>query len=61
MQKTSTHKTLGYEIRKQLHGKFRVVEFYSLPDGSVHKRSYKKNLLYNDAEDLVYRLEKKLH
>ena len=55
-----TRKVLGYEIRKQLHGRFRVVEFYQTPDGCVHKRSYKKNLLYTDADELVYNLEKKL-
>lgn len=53
-------KVLGYEIRKQLHGRFRVVEFYQTSDGLVHKRSYKKNLLYTDADELVYNLEKKL-
>ena len=52
---------LRYEIRKQLHGKFRVVEFYQAQDGYIHKRSVKKNLLYTDADELVYNLEKKLH
>lgn len=62
MQKTPPHKqVIGYEIRKQLHGKFRVVEFTQYPDGSIHKRSYKKNLRYTDADELVYRLEEKLH
>lgn len=55
-----TKKILGYEIRKQQRGKFRVVEFYSLPDGSIRKRSIKKNLLSTDAEDMVYRLERNL-
>lgn len=62
MQKVThnTNKVLRYEIRKQVHGRFRVVEFYLAPDGFIRKRSIKKNLLYTDADELVYNLEKKL-
>ena len=62
MQKVThnPNEVLRYEIRKQMHGRFRVVEFYLAPDGFIHKRSIKKNLLYTDADELVYKLEKKL-
>ena len=55
-----TKKVLGYEIRKQLRGRFRIVEYYMTPDGRLHKRSIKKNLLSTEADAQVYELEKKL-
>ena len=50
-------KVLYYRIRKQLHGRYKIEEFYQVGD-FVRKRTLYKDLLHNEAEDLVYRLEK---
>ena len=58
--------TDGYIMKKQLHKGFRIVEYfhYELKGRQVtevRKRTYKKNLLLTDAEDLLYKLENSIN
>ena len=51
----------AFLIKKQLHGGFKVVEVSHFSNESFYrKRTLKKNLNLNEAEDMVYRLESKL-
>ena len=57
----STRVIDGYQMKKQLHGGFKIVE-YSHVEGqpaSARKRTLHKNLLLTDAESLLYKLESK--
>lgn len=54
--------TDAYQMKKQLHGRFKIVEYYHYelhgkPTTEVRKRTIKKNLLLTDAENLLYKLE----
>ena len=49
----------GYFMKKQLRGGFKVVEVSHFSNEKFYrKRVLKKNLTLNDAEDMIYRLEK---
>lgn len=50
----------GYQMRRQLHGGFKIVEYshYSNED-IIRKRTIYKNLTLTEAEDKLYRLEGK--
>ena len=51
----------GYYMKKQLHGGFKLVEVSHFSNETFYrKRTLKKNLNLNEAEDMVYRLESKL-
>lgn len=53
-------KQKAYEIHKQLGGKFKVVEFSKYEnETTIRKRTIAKNLNMSEAEDFVYKLEKK--
>ena len=51
----------GYQMKKQLHGLFKIVEVYHYSNelGNIRKRTLCKNLTLSDAEDKIYRLETK--
>ena len=51
---------VGYEMKHQQSGGFKVVEYSRMDNESyVRKRVLKKNLTMTDAEDYIYRLESK--
>lgn len=53
--------TDGYQMKKHLHGGFKVVEFWHFSDEhNIRKRCVAKHLNLNDAEGLLYKLEAKL-
>lgn len=50
----------GYQVKKQLHGGFKIVEYTRMSNEDVvRKRTIYKNLTLTDAEDILYRLESK--
>lgn len=56
----SQRQILGYEYKKQLYNGYKVLEYFTNGnDGEVRKRTVAKNLSVTDAEDTVYRLERK--
>lgn len=53
-----TRITDGYQMKKQLRGKFKIVEYFHFSnETSIRKRTIFKNLILSDAEDKMYRLE----
>ena len=50
----------GYQMKKQLHGGFKITEYSHIEGNPIKKRTLYKNLTMTDAEDLLYRLESKL-
>lgn len=57
--------TDGYVMKKQLHGGFKILEYYHYElhgkaTTDTRKRTIKKNMLLTDAENLLYRLEHKV-
>ena len=54
--------TEGYQMKRHLHGGFRIVEFWRLSnENNIRKRCVAKHLNLNEAEDLLYKLEAKLN
>ena len=54
--------TDGYQMKKQLYGGFRIVEFFHFSDEvTIRKRCVAKHLNLNEAENLLYKLEAKLN
>lgn len=50
----------GYQMKKQQHGLFKIVEFYHYSnEQAIRRRTISKNLTLSDAEDKIYRLETK--
>lgn len=64
-QKTSYKPTRvidGYQMKKHLHGGFKIVEYSHFSDENfIRKRVLFKHLTLSDAEDKLYRLESKLN
>lgn len=64
-QKPSYKPTLiidGYQMKKHLHGGFKIVEYSHFSNESfMRKRVLFKHLTLSDAEDKLYRLESKLN
>lgn len=59
-RKTVTWILLGYQMRKQLHGGYKVTKYLKLSDGSKGKKvTIAKNLSETDAEAMIYKLERK--
>lgn len=53
-----TRITDGFRIKKQLHGGFKIQEFFHFSnEGFIRKRTLFKNMNLSDAEDKLYRLE----
>lgn len=51
----------GYQMKKHLHGGFKIVEYSHFSNESfIRKRVLFKHLTLSDAEDKLYRLESKL-
>lgn len=52
---------LGYQLKKHLHGRFKIVEFSRYSNEQfIRKKTKYKHLNLSDAEDLLFRLESKL-
>lgn len=48
----------GFRIKKQLHGLFKIVEYYHFSnEGILRKRTVAKNLNLSEAESKLYQLE----
>lgn len=62
-QKTSYKPTRvidGYQLKKHLHGGFKIIEFYHFSnEKSIRKKVLFRHLTLTDAEDKLYRLESK--
>ena len=53
--------TDGYQMKKHLHGGFRVIEYWHFSNESyIRKKCVAKHLNLSQAEDLMYKLEAKL-
>ena len=51
----------GYQMKKQLHGGFKIVEYSHVRNEVfLRKKVIHKDLTLTDAEDILYRLESKL-
>lgn len=51
---------LGYEMKLQVFGGFKIVEYSQMDNGEgFRKRTLHKNLDLSTAEDIIYRLENK--
>ena len=48
--------TYQYEMKHQLGGYFKVVQ-YKITDMGVRKKTIRKNLTMTEAENLIYKLE----
>jgi hypothetical protein len=54
--------TDGYQMKKHLHGGFRIIEHWHFSnETNIRRRCVAKHLDLNEAEDLMYRLEAKLN
>lgn len=48
----------GYQMKKQLHGGFKIVEYSRMSNEDViRRRTIHKNLTLTDAENILYKLE----
>lgn len=48
----------GYQMKKQLRGGFKIVEFSRMSNEDViRRRTIHKNLTLTDAENILYKLE----
>lgn len=53
--------TDGYQMKKHLHGGFRIIECWHFSNEShIRKKCVVKHLNLSQAEDLMYKLEAKL-
>ena len=52
----------GYQMKKHLHGGFRIIEYSHFSNESnMRRRCVAKHLSLNEAEDMMYKLEAKLN
>lgn len=59
-RKTVKWELLGYQMRKQLHGGYKVTKYLKLSDNTRTKKvTIAKNLTETDAEAMIYKLERK--
>lgn len=59
MKRKSTKVIDGYTLKRQLHGKYKVVAHYHDTNECIpRKRTLYKDLLLTDAESIIYFLEK---
>ena len=52
---------MGYDTKKQQWGGYKIIEYSKMPDGTgARKRTLHKDLTSDNAEELVYKLEKNI-